>query len=66
LIERPKEMTMRTKFPYHKQPLGSVYCGYYRYEHMRVQERYTTGSECVRGYTLLGIDAYLYIVFDYN
>ena len=35
-------------------------------EHMRQQGRYTTDPEHVRGYSLLGIDAYVYIVFDYT
>ena len=31
-------------------------------EHMRVQGRYTADPERVRGYSLLEIDAYVYIV----
>jgi len=56
-------MTMRTTFPCHKQPKHSVYCGYYMFEHMRVQGRYTTDLERVKGYSLLEIDAYMYIIF---
>ena len=32
-------------------------------EHMRVQGRYTTDLERVKGYSLLEIDAYMYIIF---
>jgi hypothetical protein len=56
-------MTLRTNFLCHKQPANSVYSGYYMCEHMRVQGRYITDLERVRDYSLLEIDAYVYIIF---
>ena len=50
------QMTFRTNFPSHKQPPGSVYCGYYLCENMRLKGRYTTDLERVRAYSLLRID----------
>jgi len=61
LIEK-NEMTMCTIFLCHKQPSDFVYCGYYICKHMREKGRYTTDLKLVSGYSLLGIDAYVYIV----
>ena len=52
--DRKDKMVMRTNFPCHKQPAGSVYCGYYVYEHMRELRRYTKDPEWVSIYSLLG------------
>jgi hypothetical protein len=41
-------MTLRTHFPCHKQPAGSMYYGYYMCEHMRELRRYTTDPERAR------------------
>jgi len=57
--DRSKEITIRTDFPYNKQPYGSVYYGYYMCVHLRVQGRYTSDHECVRAYSWLGVDAYM-------
>jgi hypothetical protein len=56
------KMTLHTYFPCHKQPAGSLYCGY-MCKHIRVLGRYSTDPEYVRGYSLLGIDVYVLIVF---
>ena len=51
---RKNKMVMRTNFPCHKQPAGSVYCGYYMCEHMRELRRYAKDPEWVSIYSLLG------------
>ncbi|RCV21496.1 hypothetical protein SETIT_4G144000v2 [Setaria italica] len=43
--ERPKEMVVRTNFPCHKKPSGSVHYEYYVCEHIRMLGRYTTDPE---------------------
>ncbi|RCV16227.1 hypothetical protein SETIT_3G121300v2 [Setaria italica] len=48
--KKPKEMVVRTNFPCHKQPSGSVHCGYDVCEHIRMLGRYATDPEHVRGY----------------
>ena len=63
LTRKKKEMTLRTKFSYHKQPAYSVYCWYYMCEHLRVQGIYTTDLENVRDYSLSGIDLHVYHYF---
>ena len=52
--DRNKEMVMRTHYPCHNQPSGSMYCGYYVCEHMRELGRYTKDPERVSIYSLLG------------
>ena len=51
---RKDKMVMHTNFPCHKQPAGSMYCGYYVCEHMRQLGRYTKDPERVSIYSLLG------------
>uniref|UniRef100_K3Y1T3 Uncharacterized protein n=1 Tax=Setaria italica TaxID=4555 RepID=K3Y1T3_SETIT len=46
--ERPKEMVVRTNFPCHKKPSGSVHYEYYVCEHIRMLGRYTTDPERTR------------------
>ena len=48
------KIVMRTHYPCHKQPTGSVYCGYYVYEHVWEFGRYTKDPELVSIYSLLG------------
>ena len=55
---------MRKNFPCHKQPAGSVYCGYYMCEHRRELGRCTTDLQRVRVYSLLGIVDYI-IAYSY-
>ena len=65
LTRKKKEMTLSTNFPWHKQLDFSVYCGYYKCEHFRVQGRYTTDLERVRDYSLLGINVHMLHCFVY-
>jgi hypothetical protein len=51
---RKNKIVMRAHYPYHKQPAGSVYCGYYMCEHMRELRRYAKDPEWVSIYSLLG------------